>query len=258
MGNANWKPDQAVSSRTLPSPLWINLVFHFMFIFSAFCRSFEVGWKIHLRVWLIEEVCLLFTSNLQWWGRQITVSKKKTESRSKTAAGTIVNRHKSQIQRDIADTCIYSRRLYTKTYSLLKIGGSCWEVHHTELEGWQHFFFNFFFSFRKAPPADSKKPTLLLLCMKYGTKMNYTQHLLIWHAKYTRLMRQYRSFCGGTPVPPQCDMAVTPHLCAPTVSFCLNVLLIHSIFHVTQCLTSLCSAWQAGCIIECSLWFGSV
>ena len=51
--------------------------------------------------------------------------KKKTESRSKTAAGTIVNRHKSQIQRDIADTCIYSRRLYTKTYSLLKIGGSC-------------------------------------------------------------------------------------------------------------------------------------
>lgn len=62
----------------VPSPLWINPVFHFMFVFSAFCRSFEVGWKIHSRVWLIVEVCLLFTSNFQWWGRQITVSKERT------------------------------------------------------------------------------------------------------------------------------------------------------------------------------------
>lgn len=107
------------------------------------------------------------------------------------------------------------------------------EENHTEPEGWKHFFFS-----RKGP-QQTPKPTLLLLDMKYRTKMNYTQHLLIWHAKYTRLMQQYRSFCGGAPVP-QCDKPVTPHLCAPTESFWLNVLLIHLIFHVTQCLTSHC------------------
>lgn len=92
---------------------------------------------------------------------------------------------------------------------------------------------------RLLPPADSQNPLFLLLHMKYGTKMNYTQHLLIWHAKYTGLMRRYRSFSDSTPVP-QCDKAVTPHLCAPTEPFCRNVLLIHLIFHVTQRLTSHC------------------
>lgn len=95
---------------------------------------------------------------------------------------------------------------------------------------------------RKPPPplqSRLQNPLLLLLYMKYGTKMNYTQHLLIWHAKYTCRMQRYRSFCDSTPVP-RCDKAVTPHLCAPTEPFCRNVLLIHLIFHVTQRLTSHC------------------
>lgn len=100
-------------------------------------------------------------------------------------------------------------------------------------------------TFSRKSPQQTPKPTLLLLSMKYGTKMNYTQHLLIWHAKYTCLMQRYRSFCGGTPVP-QCDKAVTPHLCAPTESFCLNVLLMHLIFHVTQHLTSHCRLRRQG------------
>lgn len=115
---------------------------------------------------------------------------------------TIVNLHKSQVQCDIAHTHAYIHADHTQkqthSWRLDPAERPPKELHHTELESWQHFFF----FFQEGPPADSKKPTLLLLCMKYGTTMNYTQHLLIWHAKYTCLMRQYRSFCGGTPVPP--------------------------------------------------------
>lgn len=73
---------------------------------------------------------------------------------------------------------------------------------------------------QKAAGSYFQKPTLLLLHMKYGAKMNNTQHLLIWHAKYTCLVqRWYRGFCGSTPVPPltppRCDKAVTPHLRGP-------------------------------------------
>lgn len=89
---------------------------------------------------------------------------------------------------------------------------------------------------------QTPKTTLLLLHVKYGTKMNYTQHLLIWHAKYTALMPEYRS---GTPVL-RCDKAVVPHLCAPTESFYPNVLLMHLILHVTQCLTSHCRTHRQG------------
>lgn len=90
-----------------------------------------------------------------------------------------------------------------------------------------------FTSLSQKAPQLTPKPTLLLASMKYGTMMNYTQHLLIWHAKYTWLMWRYRSLCGGTPVP-QCDKALMPHLSSPTESFGLYVLLIFLIFHASQ------------------------
>lgn len=77
--------------------------------------------------------------------------------------------------------------------------------------------------------------------------MNYTQHLFIWHAKYTphHLCSNYWSLYGSTPVP-QCDKSLMPHLGAPTESFSRDALLIHLIFHVAQCLTSHCGLWRLG------------
>lgn len=89
------------------------------------------------------------------------------------------------------------------------------------------------------PPSRLQNPLCVLLYMKYGRKMNYTQHLFSWQAKYTRLVRWLRELLWRHTCS-QCDKAVTPHLCTPTESFCLNLLLIHLIFHVAQCLTSHC------------------
>lgn len=154
-------------------------------------------------------------------------------------------------------TCIYSRRSYTKTYSLLKIG-SCWETSWRGAPHWARKLAAFFFLFSGRPPSRLQKthsPAPLHEIWNndelYTTPAHLTCQIYAPYAAVQELLRRHT--CS-----PQCDMAVTLHLCAPTASFCLNVLLIHSIFHVAQCLTSHCSAWQAGCIIECTLWFGSV
>lgn len=65
-------------------------------------------------------------------------------------------------------------------------------------------------------------------------------------------MPNIHALCGRTGASaaahlfPQCDKAVTPHLGAPAETFCLNVLLIHLIFHVAQCLTSHCRHRRQG------------
>lgn len=119
------------------------------------------------------------------------------------------------------------------------------------------FFSNFPLSPPSPSPKQAPKSTLLLLYMKYGTKMNYTQHLLIWHAKYTRLVQQNRSFCDGTPVPPLWQGSDASFRCPHWIILPECIIDTFNLSCRSMFDLSLQASW-AGCIIECSLWFVSV
>lgn len=157
-----------------------------------------------------------------------------------------------------ADARIYSNS-ETHTNTRLETG-SHWENSWRGLPYWARVQAAFFSRKTSHPhhlPQQAPKSTLLLLYMKYGTKMNYTQHLLIWHAKYTRLVQQNRSFCDGTPVPPVWHGSDASFRCPhwiilPECIIDTFNLSCRSMFDLSL------QASQAGCIIECSLWFVSV
>lgn len=123
------------------------------------------------------------------------------------------------------------------------------EVHHTEPEGWQHVF-------QKEPPADSKthSPAPLHEIWNkdelYTTPAHLTCQIYVPYAAVQELL--WRHTCS--PMWQGSDASfMCPHwIILPQCIIDAFNLSCHSAFDLSL------QASQAGCIIECAIWFVSV
>lgn len=180
MKRANWKLGLAVNSRTFPSPLWINPVFYFMFIFFGFCGSFWDWMKNTFDSWLIEKRVFYLRADSSLGGLCGSLWQKKKNVLGQDNLGPNIS------QKYITHTCTYSHTQKTHTFprdwrDLLR---RC--ITLSQKAGSLFFFF-----FPERPPSRLQNP----LCC--SSTWNMEQRWII-HNTCSFDMPNIRALCGGT------------------------------------------------------------
>lgn len=247
MKRANWKLGLAVNSRTFPSPLWINPVFYFMFIFFGFCGSFWDWMKNTFDSWLIEKRVFYLRADSSLGGLCGSLWQKKKNVLGQDNLGPNIS------QKYITHTCTYSHTQKTHTFprdwrDLLR---RC--ITLSQKAGSLFFFFSFP---RKAPQQTPKTHSAAHLHEiwnkdeLYTTPAHLTCQIYAPYAAVQELLQRHTC----SPMWQGSDASfMSPHwIILPECIIDTFNLSCRSVFDLSL------QDSQAGCIMECTLWSVSV